>query len=156
MLSAEMLCGAELVHARRIEVVRDARLRLTDSLPRSDVMRSMLRSRSFFSSCCHKRTTCQPRLRSFRKLLRSRSRFRLILARQNGWSRRAHAGNLYPCQKSPSMKTAIFWRVRTRSGQPGRSLRCFLKRKPRRWSSDLTNRSRSVSFCRTLAISALL
>jgi len=114
-----------------------------------DVTRRTQSFRSRFISCSQSRTTRQPRLRSFRKLLRSLCRFLRILSRQNGCRVFSQAGKRYPCQKSPSMKIAILSRCSTMSGLPGRSLTFFLNRQPCLKSSDLTSRSKSLSLVLT-------
>lgn len=96
--------------------------------------------------CCHSRITRQPFLRSSAKFRLSRSRFFLILFRQNLVKVFSQAGKRYPCQKSPSINTAIFASAKTISGLPGSVLTFLRNLRPRRRSSEPTSFSRSVPF----------
>jgi len=71
--------------------------------------------------------TRQPIARSLRKLRRSRSRFSRSLFRQKSDNLYSHDGSRYPCQKSPSMRTATLAFGKTRSGLAGNDFTCCLE-----------------------------
>lgn len=108
-------------------------------------MRSMQLSKSAFNWCCQIRITTQLPRRSLRKLRASRARFVAILVCQNCAILCRHLGKLNPCQKSPSTKIAIRYRVRTMSGRPASDRTWVRKRKPRLCKAERTRSSRSLS-----------
>lgn len=95
------------------------------------------------------RMTFHPLWRNATKFRQSLARFVSILSRQKGFKPSFHFRKRYPCQKSPSIKTAIFARVKTKSGVPGSPLTCLRKRRPRRCNAERSVISIGVSFCRT-------
>ena len=76
--------------------------------------------------------TVQPDLRNAAAFRRSRFRFRSIFACHIALSLARQSGNRKPCQNDPSTKTTTRSRGNTTSGRPGRSVGCFLNRRPSR------------------------
>jgi hypothetical protein len=107
------------------------------------------------SWCSQTLTTIHPRRRSFMIFRASRARFVAIFSRQNGDSLSAQAGNLQPCQKSPSTSMTRRLLRKTKSGRPGRSLACRSNLNLWEVNNVATIRSGPVSFPRIRAISRL-
>ena len=112
----------------------------------------------FLASHSQMTMTRQPRARSASSLLRSRATFRENFCVQYATRDLGIWANRHPmcwCQKQPWTNTADRNLGKTRSGQPGRSLRCSRKRKPIRWAMRRTASSGAVSRPRIPAISSL-
>ena len=115
----------------------------------------------FWGFVWHSQTirTFQPSLRSCRRTVRSRFLLRSSLLIQY---LRLVEGIRCPlwqrcwCQKQPLTKMIFLREGKTRSGLPGRSCRCNLKRYPIEWSSFRTTSSGEVSCDRTRAMIWLL
>ncbi len=91
-------------------------------------MVSIQPSGSFFSSLAKNRIGRMPFARSSPNCRSSRAMFVRILFCQYSGSFSSRPSFSFPCQKSPSTKTAIFCRGKNTSGVPGTPLRCFLYR----------------------------
>ncbi len=115
-------------------------------------IRSTQDSKSPSIACCHSRTTRHPMDRNLRKFFLSRARFLAILVFQKSASLFSHSGKRYPCQKSPSIKTATRAFLRTMSGLPGRALAWIRNLRPRLSNALRTNFSIPVSRFFTLDI----
>jgi hypothetical protein len=102
----------------------------------------------FFKSHSQMTPTIQPSLISSAELAASRERLRAIFRRQYlafVFGSLAPRAQSWPCQKQPCTKIILRKRGKTRSGFPGRSLRCSLKRKPMRCAILRTAISGDVS-----------
>lgn len=105
----------------------------------------------FMSSCSHTLITVHPASTSLKLVSRSRAILALIFARH-------HSALLFgqvpcsgqPCQKHPSMKTAVLdagKAISTERRLLTNTRRCRRKRNPRRCSSDRRARSLGLSRC---------
>lgn len=115
------------------------------------MVRSIRVAAARMSSCSHIRITVQPAFLRRRFVSRSRRTLVSIFSRHQSALFLGQVPCLgQPCQKQPSRSTAIFCNGKVMSTVrrlPSMSLRCSLKRRPRRCSSDRRDRSRELSRC---------
>ncbi len=93
-------------------------------------------------------TTLQPSASRASTLARSRAWLRSNLACQYSALSLGMEASRQPaclCQKQPCTKMQVRWRLSTRSGLPGRSLRQTRKRRPLRWTRERRSFSGLVS-----------